>query len=226
MHGGVVGGPERRVRAQERQQRRKKQHDASGGGEAGEHARRAGDARRDRPLQPLEQRIEVPRPVVADAVGEQRRRTGDAVAPSVRHILLDARADLGAVEIRGELRHVQSERARVLDDARFGHRLVAVVDPVVHLPETALIGGRLGGLRDPRRARVSALVREVAEGVDQPIAQRRAEPQHHAAEALAIGTQEIAVGDDFDAVARAGSADVIARGIDASLQVHSRRARR
>src|SRR5262249_50249282 len=140
-------------------------------------------------------------------------------------VLLDTRAGLGALEVGGEPRHVQPERARVIDDARLGHRLVAVVDPIVHFPEPALVARRLSFGRDARRSGVSVLVREVAEDVDEAFTQGFPQPQHYVAEALAIGTQKIAVRDDLDGVAPATSAHVVSRPIDRPPEADLRRAR-
>jgi hypothetical protein len=64
---------------------------------------------------------------------------------------------------------------------------------------------------------MSALVWEVAEGVDHPIAQRLAQSQHHPAKALTIRAQEISVRDDFDGVGHAAAPDVVALEIDRPL---------
>ena len=132
----------------------------------------------------------------------------------------------GALEIRGEPRHVEPEGAGVLDDPSLGHRLVAVVDPVVHLPEPALLAGSLGGERDARRSRMGALVREVAEDVNESSTHGLPKAQHDSPEALAVGTEEIAVSNDLNRVTRAATADVVSRRIDRLFEVYVRRARR
>ena len=64
---------------------------------------------------------------------------------------------------------------------------LVIEDGVVHLEEAPL---ERRGLRCPRRevrAGVRALVREVAEYVDEPVAEHLAKPAHHGAKATAIG---------------------------------------
>jgi hypothetical protein len=88
----------------------------------------------------------------------------------------------------------------------------------VHLPEPTLFAGGLGGQGDPRRPGVSALVREVAEDVDEPIAEGLSQSDHHAAKTLAIRAQQIAVPDDLDRGGpRPSAPDVVARLIDRLL---------
>ena len=69
---------------------------------------------------------------------------------------------------------------------------------------------------------MGALVREVAEDVDQPIAQRLAQPQHHAPQPLAVGTQQIGVPHDDHGVGRAPAARVVSGRIEGPSQSHRR----
>ncbi len=52
----------------------------------------------------------------------------------------------------------------------------------MHLPEAALPRGGLGGAGDDGRAGVGALVGEVPEDIDEPLAQGLAQPGEHEAQ--------------------------------------------
>ena len=65
------------------------------------------------------------------------------------------------------------------------------------------------------------LVGKMAEHVDQPIAQRLAQSQQHAAKPLAVGAQQVGVRDDAHRAGHAAAAHVVARRIDRTLAVGS-----
>ena len=175
------------------------------------------------PLERFEHRVEVPGPVVADAVDEQRWRTGDAVPLTLSPVLLDARPGFRALQIRREAGHVEAQLPSVLDHRGLRDGRRAVVDEVVHLPEAALIRRRLGGAGDAFGAGMGALVGEVPKGVDEAVAQRLPQPQQHPAQPLAIRTEEVRVGDDGDGVRHAAAPDMVALRIDGVLQANRRR---
>src|SRR3954464_15532131 len=115
--------------------------------------------------------MEIPRAVVPNAVDEDRRRAADAVAAPVGNIFIDALPSGLIADILLELVHVDAQRSHELEQLRFRDRWLAVVEPVVHLPELSLPGR---GLRDPPpelRARMCTLVREMPKDIPKPRAQ-------------------------------------------------------
>ncbi len=113
QHAGVARR-ERGVRAHEREHRGDQQHQAGGGGQAREHARRALEPRADGAVERLEHRREIPRAVVAQAVDEQRRRAGHAIAATVVEIGLDPEPYVVAGEVAREALFIEAELARQL----------------------------------------------------------------------------------------------------------------
>ena len=82
----------------------------------------------------------------------------------------------------------------------------------MHLPEPALARRGLGGAGDEGRAGMGALVGEVAEDIDEPLAEGLAQPVEHGAQAAAIGAEIVAVDHDADdAVGGAPAAHMIPR---------------
>src|SRR3954468_4338849 len=118
--------------------------------------------------------MKIPRAVVPIAVDEDCRRAAHAVAPPVGDIFEDALPRGLIADVLLELVHVEAQRAHELEQLRFRYRRLAVVEPVVHLPELSLPGR---GLRDPRRelrARMCTLVRNM------PIDELKPRAQHAA----------------------------------------------
>ena len=109
--------------------------------------------------------------LAADEQGRGRRHAGaDAGAKVALYPLgngVGAAVGLEAVEVEAERRDALPEM-RVVEVALVG------VEGVVHLPEAALERGSLGGVREPARARVLRLDREVAEDAPyrEPVEQR------------------------------------------------------
>ena len=88
----------------------------------------------------------------------------------------------------------------------------------MHLPEAPLTCRGLRGARRHLGAGVCAVVREVAEHVDEAITKRLAEPLEHVAEAPAVGAQEVLVGDDDGGEIVLHAADVVARAVEGPQQ--------
>ena len=97
---------------------------------------------------------------------EERRRAGDAGAAALALILPDLRR---RCELRGhallERGHREAKRLGVFGQVRLGQRLLIVEQPIVKLPEAALLVRALGGFRRAQRARVQAFDRQVPEHV-------------------------------------------------------------
>jgi hypothetical protein len=176
------------------------------------------DASRHGTLEGFEGRIEVPGAVVADAAYKERRRPGHSVCAPLLEVLLDALPGLVAAHVGGEPVHVEAELAGEVEQHALGDRRLAAKDAVVHWPELALLRGSLGGARYELGARVRALVGEVPEHVDQPIAERFAQPHEHRKEAAAVGAEEVSVGDHRDGVSPSAPAHVVTRRVDVSLE--------
>ena len=80
--------------------------------------------------------------------------------------------------------------------------------------------GGLGGGVHEVGAGMRLLVREVAIGVAQPLAQRVAQARQDAAQAAAIRAEVVGIDHKIDAVARiAAAARVVARRIDLALKL-------
>src|SRR5205814_10466920 len=74
------------------------------------------------------------------------------------------RRDL-ARETRLELRHVQAEGLRMLDELGLDQQLLVGKEAVVHLPELALLARAVASLRRFERQRMDPLERELQEHV-------------------------------------------------------------
>src|SRR5262245_3150042 len=127
-------------------------------------------ARSHRTLERLEHRMKVPGAIIANAVDEQRRRTGDAVLLGICEIPSDARTDVFTVEVALKTLEVESNRARELDQISCLDRRLTIEETVMHFKEPTLTGRRFRRSRCELRAGVRALVREMSKGVDEPIA--------------------------------------------------------
>ncbi len=89
----------------------------------------------------------------------------------------------------------------------------------MYLPEAALHSRGFGEASDELGARMGALVREVPEHVREALAEHLAQPGEDVAQVPAVRTQEVAEEHEADDVlARSSAAQVIAQGIDGSLE--------
>ncbi len=109
VHEILISGRERTVGADQGEGRRRQQHQARGCREVGEGPCGALHPGAQGPLQGLQHGVEVPGPIVAQAVDEDRRRPGDAVGAAVGQVLLDPLPQLGILEVLGEARHVEMQ---------------------------------------------------------------------------------------------------------------------
>jgi len=99
--------------------------------------------------------------VVAAAVDEGRGRSGDAAQVSGVGVLGDPGRPGAAVEPGAELAGVGAGLGGVSEQVRRQQGVLAGQEQVVHLPERALPGGGLGGLRGELGVRVHVGERQV-----------------------------------------------------------------
>src|SRR5690242_16429263 len=105
--------------------------------------------------------IEQARVVPGDPHGRRRRRTG---AQRIVDVALDPLRDVVAATVALEAVEVEAELLAPGPQVRVLEPALVVVETVRELPEAALLGRRLGRVRQCQRARVLGLQREVAEG--------------------------------------------------------------
>src|SRR5262249_54306425 len=160
------------VRAEERGGGRQQEDEAARGRQACKDARAALHPRRDRALECLEHRIEVPRAIVAHTIDEYRRRTGYPVAFAVVDVLLDASFELPIRNIFLELRHVEIDLSSEVPNDAVVKRRLTLIESVVHLPKAPLPGGGFCRARRELCSRMCAFVGKVAEDVSEALPER------------------------------------------------------
>ena len=99
--------------------------------------------------------------VVAAAVDEEGRRTGDAAQVGAVDIFGDAGSAGVLLQLVGEPLDVEAELARRSGRGRRAEGVLVVEQEVVHLPERSLLGRGLGGFRGQLGARVDVAQRQV-----------------------------------------------------------------
>ena len=157
---------------------------------------------------------------MAAAVDEEGRRAGDAAQVGAVDVLGDAGSTGVVVQVVGEPFDVESELLGVADEVAEGEGVLVVEQQVVHLPERALVGGGLGGLRgklgvgmDVAERQVPPDVADVAEVAEELADDRLRLP--------AVGTLEVAVLDKRDRRLER-PANVVALRIDVDVEVDER----
>ena len=118
--------------------------------------------------------MEIPCAVVPNAFDEDGRRATDAVAPAVGDISSTRCRTASSRDVLLELVHVEAQRAHKVEQLCLRERRLAVVEPVVHLPEPSLSRRGLRNLGRELRTRMRALVWEMPEDILEPRAQRAA----------------------------------------------------
>ena len=120
----------------------------------------------------------------------------------------------------GEAVDVEAELLGVADQVVRAKRVLVLEQEVVHLPERALVGGRLGGLGGELGVRVDVVERQVPPDVADvaEVAQELADDRLRLA---AVGALEVAVLDDRDRRVER-PADVVALRIDVDVEVDER----
>ena len=118
--------------------------------------------------------MELPCAVVPDPVDEQCRGPGHAIDSPLLEVLFDVGASLVALHVGGESTHVEPKGSREVEQTELVDRRLALVDAVVQLPESSLLGGGLARTGRELRTGVGALVGELAKHVDEPIPERLA----------------------------------------------------
>ncbi len=215
VHQVLIGGRERTVGADQGEGGGRQQNQARRGRQVGERPGGAPHPGAHGPLQRLQHGVEVPGPVVAQSVDEDGGGGGHAVGAAVGEILLDLPPQLRVLEVPGETGHVEVQRGGDLEQSVAVERRLVGVERVVHVPEAALAARRLGADRHQGRTRVGALVREMPEGVDHPLAERLAQALQHGPQSAAVRAEIVAVDHDHDtAAACAAATDMIAAAVD------------
>ncbi len=119
--------------------------------------------------------MKIPRTVITQSVDKERRRSGHAVAHRFFAIVMDMRFRVVAIQILCEPIHIETELACKTDRKLRRERALVVVEPVVHLPEPALLTRRLRGARHEFGAGMGPLIGKMAKDIGQPLAQNFAQ---------------------------------------------------
>ena len=157
---------------------------------------------------------------MAPAVDEERRRAGDAAEVGAVDVLGDARGADAFAQVVGEAFDVETELLGVADQVVELERVLVLEQEVVHLPERALLGGGLGGLRGELSVGVDVVQRQVPPDVAD-VAEVAQELADDRLRLPAVGALEVAVLDDRDRRLER-PADVVALGIDVDVEVDER----
>src|SRR5580700_11386753 len=91
----------------------------------------------------LAQILDVVGAVMAHSVDEERGGSRHARQVGGVHVLLDVRPAHVLAQVGGESLGIEAERRRVPDQVADAERVLMVEQPVVHVPERTLPGGRL-----------------------------------------------------------------------------------
>ncbi len=137
-------------------------------------------------------------PVVQAPVDEEPGRAGDAAGQAAVDVALHPRSACArGVELGRDPVGVEAELARRADQVSRAERAPRLVEAVVHRPERALGGGRLGCLGGALGVGMDVAQGEVAEREQQPPGELVADPLHDREGGGAVGALEVPVHDQL-----------------------------
>src|SRR5919204_596787 len=157
--------------------------------------------------------------VVMLAVDEERGGAGHPARVGAAHVLVDALGVLVVAELLVEAVDVESELQGVAPEVTRRELVLVGKQQIVHLPERALRGGRLGGLGRDLGSAMHVVQREMAPHVAQVVAERQQQLAHHDLGLAAVGALVVAVLHERHRRVL-GAADVVALGVDVLREVH------
>src|SRR6266498_1724424 len=150
--------------------------------------------------------------MVALAVDEERRRAGHVAAIGGIYVRRDPGRTGVLAQVPYEPVGVETKLSRVTDQVLACQRVLVLKEQVMHFPERALHGRRLGSLRGELGVRVDVVEREMPPCVAQ-VAEVGEQFAHDRFRLAAVGALEIAVLNDGDR-RFLGSAQVVAGRVD------------
>ena len=159
------------------------------------------------------ERLDVVGAFVPVPVDEERRSSGDTAVVGAVDVALDSEREPASLEGLLEARHIETDVVRGVDDIDDAEGRLPVEEPVVHLPERALLAGGLGRLGCLLCVLVDVDEREMTEHVSEFSPRRREELTDDGFGLPAIRALEIAVLDQRHGRV-GGAADVIALRVD------------